>query len=87
VSYEQALGPREDAYQRLLEDALDGDARRFGRGDALEEQWRIVSEIIEHDAKVHLYDRGTWGPPEAASFADPVGGWHEPQGDEGHRPS
>jgi glucose-6-phosphate 1-dehydrogenase len=87
VSYEQALGPREDAYQRLLEDALDGDARRFGRADALEEQWRIVSEIIDHEDKVHLYDRGTWGPAEAEAFAQASGGWHEPRTDDGHLPA
>lgn len=78
VSYEQALGPREEAYQRLLEDAMDGDTRRFGREDALDEQWRIVEPILEHHQHVHLYDAGTMGPPEADRLAADVGGWIEP---------
>jgi len=78
VDYEEVLGPREEAYQRLLEDAMEGDMRRFGRADALEAQWRIVSRIIEPAEKVHLYDRGTWGPPEAEAMAEPYGGWHCP---------
>ena len=55
-SYAEALGPREEAYQRLLDDAMDGDARRFGREDALDEQWRIVEQVLEHHDEVHLYD-------------------------------
>ena len=62
VSYAEALGPREEAYQRLLDDAMDGDARRFGREDALDEQWRIVEQVLEHHDEVHLYAPGSMGP-------------------------
>jgi glucose-6-phosphate 1-dehydrogenase len=79
VDYEDVLGAREEAYQRLLEDAMEGDQRRFGREDALQEQWRIVSEILEPREEVHLYDRGSWGPPEADRLAKPYGGWHCPE--------
>ena len=78
VSFDEVLGKRLEAYQRLLEDAMDGDARRFGREDALDEQWRIVHRIVEEPPAVSLYHRGTWGPSEADVLAAPVGGWHEP---------
>ncbi len=41
VSFDQVFGARQEAYQRLLEDAMVGDTRRFGRADAQDEQWRI----------------------------------------------
>ena len=46
VDYAEALGPQEEPYQRLLDDAMDGDARRFGREDALDQQWRIVENVL-----------------------------------------
>ena len=78
VSYAQALGPREDAYQRLLDDAMAGDARRFGREDALDEQWRIVADVLDHHGEVHLYRAGTMGPDAADRLAADVGGWIDP---------
>lgn len=78
VSFDEVFGEREEAYQRLLEDAMVGDARRFGRADALEEQWRIFTDAIAHPHPVSLYHRGTWGPSAAETLAAGVGGWHEP---------
>ncbi|QXC60157.1 glucose-6-phosphate dehydrogenase [Aquihabitans sp. G128] len=78
VSYAEALGPREEAYQRLLDDAMDGDARRFGREDALDEQWRIVEQVLEDHEEVHLYAEGTMGPRQADRLASDVGGWIDP---------
>ena len=46
---------RQEAYQRLLEDAMEGDHRRFGRADGVEEQWRIVDEVLTHGPPVQLY--------------------------------
>jgi glucose-6-phosphate 1-dehydrogenase len=78
VSYDQALGPREEAYQRLLEDAIEGDSRRFGREDALDEQWRIVEPVLTDHESVHLYHEGSMGPVEADRLAKDVGGWIDP---------
>ncbi len=78
VSYDEALGPREGAYQRLLDDAMDGDARRFGREDALDQQWRIVEPVLEDHEEVHLYAEGSMGPKEANRLADDIGGWVQP---------
>ena len=78
VNYDEVLGPREEAYQRLLDDAMDGDARRFGREDALDEQWRIVEDVLDHHEEVHLYTSGTMGPKEADRLTADTGGWITP---------
>ena len=78
VSYDEALGHREEAYQRLLEDAMTGDARRFGREDALDEQWRIVQKVLDEHDDVHLYAEGSWGPKQADQLAESIGGWIDP---------
>ncbi|HWJ63623.1 MAG TPA: glucose-6-phosphate dehydrogenase [Acidimicrobiales bacterium] len=78
VSFGEVLGERKAAYQRLLEDAMEGDARRFGRADSLDEQWRIVERILDHHEPVHLYQPGTMGPGEADRLAADIGGWVDP---------
>jgi glucose-6-phosphate 1-dehydrogenase len=78
VRHEQVFGRRAEAYQRLLEDAMEGDHRRFGRADAIEEQWRIVDKVLADPPPVRLYYKGTWGPAEADRLAADVGGWQEP---------
>ena len=79
VDYADALGHRQAAYERLLDDAMAGDARRFGRADALEEQWRIVDEVLDHHEHIHLYASGSMGPTEADALAADVGGWVDPE--------
>lgn len=79
VSFDEVFGERQEAYHRLLADAMVGDARRFGRADALDEQWRVFEQAIDHPHPVSLYHRGTWGPSAAETLAAPVGGWHEPE--------
>ena len=78
VSFDEVFGERQEAYQRLLEDAMVGDARRFGRADALDEQWRIFEPALAQPHPVSLYHRGTWGPSAAETLAAGMGGWHEP---------
>jgi len=67
-----------DAYERVLHDAMIGDAMPFARQDYVEEAWRIVDPILTADVAVHEYGRGTWGPPEVDRFVRPTGGWHNP---------
>jgi glucose-6-phosphate 1-dehydrogenase len=67
-----------DAYERVLHDAMIGDAMPFARQDYVEEAWRIVDPILNADLAVHEYGRGTWGPPEVDRFVRPTGGWHNP---------
>lgn len=62
------------AYERLLGDAIDGDASMFARQDTVEEAWRIVDGALAAKTPVYPYDKGSWGPEEAARLA-PKGGW------------
>jgi glucose-6-phosphate 1-dehydrogenase len=78
VSFDKVFGERREAYERLLEDAMEGDARRFARADSVEEAWRVVQPAIDHPSPVQLYESGTWGPWEARALAEPYGGWHDP---------
>jgi glucose-6-phosphate 1-dehydrogenase len=80
VTHEELFGELDDPYERLIEDAIENDARRFGRADAIDEQWRIVDDVLADPRPVHLYECGTWGPAEADEIAAPWGGWHDPGG-------
>lgn len=78
VHHDAVLGHRQDAYERLLDDAMEGDTTRFGRADALEEQWRIVEPVLAHPRPVVLYPKGTWGPEAAARLPADASTWYEP---------
>ncbi|CAN5190086.1 glucose-6-phosphate dehydrogenase [soil metagenome] len=78
VSFDQVFGPRQDAYERLLEDAMEGDARRFARIDAVMESWRVVQPVLDAPGPVHSYGQGSWGPPAAEELVAPLGGWQDP---------
>jgi glucose-6-phosphate 1-dehydrogenase len=67
-----------DAYERLLGDALKGDATLFAREDYVEEAWRIVDPVLKAGTPVFEYKAGTWGPTEADQRVSPSGGWHNP---------
>jgi glucose-6-phosphate 1-dehydrogenase len=62
-----------DAYERLLLDALSGDASLFTRSDEIEACWRLVDPVIqgweaEGIPELLSYPQGSWGPPEAAEL-------------------
>lgn len=72
-----------DAYERLLLDALVGDPTLFIRTDEVEESWRIVEPILrawsEHEAPLHGYPAGTWGPKAADELLEREGHrWRTP---------
>lgn len=58
-----------EAYERVLFDALSGDATLFIRNDEVIQSWRVVQPIVDafehHALPLHFYPAGTWGPPEA----------------------
>jgi glucose-6-phosphate 1-dehydrogenase len=68
-----------DAYERLLRDAMHGDAMLFVREDAVEAAWAIVEPILANATTLHQYQPGSWGPREADRLAMDVGGWHNPE--------
>jgi glucose-6-phosphate 1-dehydrogenase len=66
-----------DAYERVLTDAMNGDATLFARQDYVEEAWRIVDATLKADTPVFEYEPQTWGPEQAEQIA-PRGGWWNP---------
>jgi len=67
-----------EAYERLLEEAMVGDATLFAREDYVEEAWRIVDPVLKADTAVHEYEPNTWGPSVVDRTVSPAGGWHNP---------
>ncbi|MGH9000042.1 MAG: glucose-6-phosphate dehydrogenase [Acidimicrobiia bacterium] len=71
-------GDRAEPYERLLDDAIEGDARRFARQDSVEEAWRVVDPVLNHPGPVAIYEEGSMGPAEADDLIAGDGGWHPP---------
>jgi glucose-6-phosphate 1-dehydrogenase len=69
---------RMEAYERLLGDAMAGDATLFARQDVVEAAWAIVDPIIHGPSPMFDYDPGTWGPKESDALVEGVGGWNTP---------
>jgi len=67
-----------DAYERVLGDAMHGDATLFAREDYVEEAWRIVDPVLKDGTPIHEYEPGTWGPSEVDANVSPPGGWQNP---------
>ncbi|MFN8007441.1 MAG: glucose-6-phosphate dehydrogenase [Terriglobia bacterium] len=67
-----------DAYERVLGDAMAGDATLFAREDYVEEAWRIVDPVLKASTPVYSYDQNTWGPGEVDPLVSPPGGWDNP---------
>ncbi|MGH7743149.1 MAG: glucose-6-phosphate dehydrogenase, partial [Candidatus Eiseniibacteriota bacterium] len=59
-----------EAYERLLLDAMRGDATLFSRRDAVEASWSWITPLLEHlethpPADFPNYEPGSWGPAAA----------------------
>ncbi len=68
-------GDELDAYERLLGDAMAGDAMLFAREDGVEAAWAVVEPILGNVTPALAYEPGTWGPEEAARLTAASGGW------------
>jgi glucose-6-phosphate 1-dehydrogenase len=67
-----------DAYERVLQDAMTGDATLFAREDYVEEAWRIVEPLLKANTPVYEYEPGAWGPAEVEQRIVPPDGWNNP---------
>jgi glucose-6-phosphate 1-dehydrogenase len=67
-----------EAYERVLGDAMAGEAILFARQDYVEEAWRIVDPALKANTPIYEYDKGTWGPNEVYERVSPPGGWQNP---------
>ena len=64
-------------YERLLGDAIRGDASLFTRDDSVEAAWRAVEPILGNVVPLAEYEPGTWGPAAATAIVG-AAGWHNP---------
>jgi len=67
-----------DAYERVLTDAMAGDATLFARQDYVEEAWRIVDPVLKQGTQLYEYEPQTWGPAEVERRVRPPDGWLNP---------
>ena len=81
VDFAAALGERQDAYERLLGDALIGSLRRFARQDVVEGTWRVVQPALDNPGEVVPYFRGSWGPADADDLLMNDDRWFAPSPD------
>ena len=76
--FSEELGDAPEPYERLLGDALEGNASLFTREDSVEETWRIVQPLLEEPPPVEPYKPGSWGPGGAQQLVSGSPRWHEP---------
>jgi glucose-6-phosphate 1-dehydrogenase len=76
--FSEELGDAPEPYERLLGDALHGDASLFTREDSIEETWRIVQPLLDSPPPIETYKRGSWGPSGAATLLSGHPHWREP---------
>ena len=75
---EQGEAGRMEAYERLLGDAMVGDATLFARQDVVEAAWAVVDPVIHGPSPMFEYEPGSWGPPQADRLVSEVRGWNTP---------
>jgi glucose-6-phosphate 1-dehydrogenase len=78
VDHSAEGGSKMGAYERLLGDAMVGEATLFARQDIVEAAWAIVDPVIHGPSPMHDYECGSWGPAEADRLVAEVGGWNTP---------
>jgi glucose-6-phosphate 1-dehydrogenase len=84
-SYAEAFAGAEaaDGYERLIHDAMVGDATLFIRSDEVQQAWRIVDPYLqawsEPGGAMHFYPAGSWGPHMAELLVERSGDeWRNP---------
>jgi len=83
--YGQAFGGEPpEAYERLLLDAMKGDATLYARGDWVMMAWELLQPVLDtwragDPRKFPNYEAGTWGPSEADTLIERSGRrWRRP---------
>lgn len=72
-----------DAYERLLLDAMQGDATLYARADEVEAAWEFVDPILDYwthgkDVVTYGYSAGMWGPSNANDLLEGDSCWRNP---------
>jgi glucose-6-phosphate 1-dehydrogenase len=78
VDFARTLGEMPLPYERLLGDALAGDATMFASELFVEQTWTILDPLLRNPGPVHVYEPGSNGPKEADRLVEDFDGWIEP---------
>lgn len=66
-----------DAYERVLVDAIAGDQTLFATSSEVIRCWEIIQPLLDswanNEVPIYQYQKGSWGPSEADSFAENLG--------------
>ena len=81
IARHQTRGDQEP-YERLLHDAIEGDASLFTRDDAVEAAWRVIDPMLGDVPPPEQYEPGSWGPEAANRVISGKQGWHDPKPEE-----
>ena len=60
-----------EAYERLIHDAMLGDATLFTSAEGIERLWAVSDQVLEHPGPLHPYPQGSWGPQAAMDLLAP----------------
>ncbi|MBU6249200.1 MAG: glucose-6-phosphate dehydrogenase [Xanthomonadaceae bacterium] len=72
------MADQQTPYERLLGDAMRGDATLFTSDASVEAAWAVVDPVLDLPEPVAPYRAGSWGPAAAADLPDGNEGWHDP---------
>ncbi|XHP72352.1 Glucose-6-phosphate 1-dehydrogenase [Arenibacter antarcticus] len=72
-----------EAYERLLLDAMQGDATLYARADEVEAAWEFVDPILDYwentpDVNIYGYSAGVWGPTNSDDLLEGNLRWRNP---------
>ena len=66
-------------YERLLDNAIRGDASLFTNDECVEAAWTVVDRVLSEGEPAQEYERGSWGPSSADNVVAADAGWHAPE--------
>lgn len=69
----------EQPYERLLGEAIRGDASQFTSDESVERAWAVIDPALGEAEPVYDYAPGSWGPKEAAGIVTGEKGWYDPK--------
>jgi glucose-6-phosphate 1-dehydrogenase len=78
LNFADQLGEAPEPYERLLNDAMNGDSSQFTREENVKQTWRIVQPLLDAPPAVQRYNPASWGPSEADTLLAGYPGWRYP---------
>ena len=72
-----------EAYERLIHDAMLGDATLFTSAEGIERLWEVSADVLQNPPEIHPYPQGSWGPEAAQELIAPWR-WRLPEADNPH---